>query len=348
MFADSSPRKPGANFPITLVGPAAQRALTASARWEVVAVFRHSFYCRSREGSLICLGSSSMGGGPLNVVCDLPGRVNWNVEALNQGMAAKFDGRTLRVDGRFAFDLETARIWRHVPLPVGWDIDGLALGIHRLCKETSKRGPASGLGSLIPSLVLPFSRRGRGGALDESLARIALPAVRSLHRWMIVGLSRGGRIVGAPPPHAARLVGLGPGLTPSGDDFLGGVMVTLHAFHRRDMADSLANWALALASERTSTISFAHLACAAEGLGADALHRILAALCLPKEGDLGDCLNAIDAIGHCSGWDSLAGVAAACQAHVETGNGRKVNAGREHSFARTVALPAFEKNAPHR
>ena len=325
MFADSRTRKPGANYLITLVGPAAKRALTASARWEVVAVFRHSFYCRSREGSLICLGSSSIGGGPLNVVCDLPRRVNWNAEALNQGMAADFNGRTLRVDGRYAFDLATARNWRHVPLPVGWDIDGLTLGMQRLCRETLKRGPVNGLGSLIPSLVLPFSRREMGCALDESLARIALPAITSLYHWMTVGLSQGVRIAGAPPPPAARLVGLGPGLTPSGDDFLGGVMVALHAFDRRDVADNLAKWALALASKQTSAISFAHLACATEGLGADALHQTLAVLCLPKEGDLGESLNAIDAIGHCSGWDALAGVAATCQAHVETGSGRNAN-----------------------
>ena len=51
----------------------------------------------------------------------------------------------------------------------------------------------------------------------------------------------------------------------------------------------------------TSAISAAHLAAAATGQAHEALHRIL-------DGDLD--LKALDAVGHCSGWDALAGAVA--------------------------------------
>ncbi|MEE9273883.1 MAG: DUF2877 domain-containing protein, partial [bacterium] len=58
-------------------------------------------------------------------------------------------------------------------------------------------------------------------------------------------------------------------------------------------------------------ISRAHLACAARGEGAAALHETLAALLGPDpEAALAAPLGTLDAIGHTSGWDALAGAAA--------------------------------------
>ena len=77
------------------------------------------------------------------------------------------------------------------------------------------------------------------------------------------------------------LIGLGPGLTPSGDDLLGGVLITLRALGWPQAADTLGCWLLPRARARTHAISYAHLACAAGGEGAAALHDTLATLCSP-------------------------------------------------------------------
>ena len=89
-----------------------------------------------------------------------------------------------------------------------------------------------------------------------------------------------------------------PGLTPSGDDYFGGILVALHALHRNAQAAALWRWLEPRLAARTSAISVAHLAAAAQGHAHEALHRIL-------EGDLD--LDALDSVGHCSGWDALAG-----------------------------------------
>ena len=104
------------------------------------------------------------------------------------------------------------------------------------------------------------------------------------------------------------LIGLGPGLTPSGDDYLGGVLIALHYFGRRPQAQGLWRW-LEPRLARTSAISGAHLAAAAAGEGHEALHRCLEALC-SRAADWTAALAALDGVGHCSGWDSLAGVVA--------------------------------------
>jgi len=66
-----------------------------------------------------------------------------------------------------------------------------------------------------------------------------------------------------------------------------------------------------LARERTSDIAYAHLAAAAEGEGAAALHEALVAIAANARGDLAAAVRRLDRIGHSSGWDGLAGAVAA-------------------------------------
>ena len=99
------------------------------------------------------------------------------------------------------------------------------------------------------------------------------------------------------------LIGLGPGLTPAGDDFVGGAMISLRVLGGdagRILADRVAAWALPLARERTNRISLAHLECAAEGEGHEALHDLL------NTGDEKH-LERLANVGHTSGLDAAAG-----------------------------------------
>jgi len=81
-----------------------------------------------------------------------------------------------------------------------------------------------------------------------------------------------------------------------------------------DAAARLAGWALPLAATATGRISRAHLACAAEGECGETVHEAILAL---LEGGLPD-LDRIDAIGHTSGWDALAGAVLALRALQES------------------------------
>jgi len=143
---------------------------------------------------------------------------------------------------------------------------------------TDARPPDEGFGGMVI---------GRHNAL----AAHAQPALEAIDRWLA-----GHSLDGA----AEGLIGLGPGLTPSGDDYLGGVLVALHATRRAMHAASLWRWLEPLLAGRTSELSRAHLAAAAAGEAHEALHEVLNGA--PPE--------RLDGVGHCSGWDALAGAMA--------------------------------------
>jgi len=126
----------------------------------------------------------------------------------------------------------------------------------------------------------------------NGLSGHAQPALEALERWLV------GNALGN---EAEALIGLGPGLTPSGDDYLGGMLVALRLTGRGMQADGLWRWLQPRLKNGTSTISAAHLAAAAAGEAHEALHDVL-------NGNLD--LEKLDAVGHCSGWDALAGAVA--------------------------------------
>jgi hypothetical protein len=165
-------------------------------------------------------------------------------------------------------------LWEPQPLPIRFGSVGEA------------QVPEEGLGCLLV---------GRHNALAEH----ALPALEALDEWLRHGLGV--------PPVAAALIGLGPGLTPSGDDYLGGMLVALHARARDAQAAILWRWLQPQLAGRTSAISAAHLAAAAEGEAHEALHRVLQQPSAPS-------LSALNSVGHCSAWDALAGAAAVLRA----------------------------------
>ncbi|HXH82585.1 MAG TPA: DUF2877 domain-containing protein, partial [Candidatus Tectomicrobia bacterium] len=109
------------------------------------------------------------------------------------------------------------------------------------------------------------------------------------------------------------LVGLGPGLTPSGDDLVGAAFLA----HRLLAADpaSAGRWrdcagaVGAAAAALTHPISAVLLGDLLDGLAYEALHDLLAAVRAARPHDALGASAALIRIGHSSGWDMLAGVA---------------------------------------
>ena len=145
--------------------------------------------------------------------------------------------------------------------------------------------PAQGLGGLI-------------AGSHNALSVHAQPALEALERWL-----RGNAL----EAEAQALIGLGPGLTPSGDDYLGGMLVALHALGREAQARGLWRW-LQPRLSRTSAISGAHLEAAAAGEAHEALHEVLSS---PSDATVRN----LKTLGHCSGWDALAGAVAVLRAN---------------------------------
>jgi hypothetical protein len=170
---------------------------------------------------------------------------------------------------RISVDVGDAQVWQP-PTPA------TQADLAEIRVRAKDRVPAEGLGCLILGM-------------HNGLSGHAQPALDALERWLV------GNALG---DEAEQLIGLGPGLTPSGDDFFGGVLVALRLAKRRMQAEGLWRWLAPRLAGRTSAISAAHLAAAAAGEAHEALHEVLAG---------GLDLDKLDAVGHCSGWDALAG-----------------------------------------
>jgi hypothetical protein len=110
------------------------------------------------------------------------------------------------------------------------------------------------------------------------------------------------------------LLGLGPGLTPSGDDFLAGVLALLHAIGLSDQRGRLWRVLVPALPLATGAISRVHLECAAEGRLAARQHLILNALLDGDPYALETALGLLAADSHTSSWDGLAGMVVALRA----------------------------------
>ncbi len=199
-------------------------------------------------------------------------------------------------------DLAAARLWRpplfeRDPAPAT-----LAAAAGRLRSALNQVGEPLGLGTLLvgraPEFPLASSR----------------PAARELARacaaWARAG--RGARDEAAAAVRAAAaLIGLGPGLTPSGDDFVGGALFA-RALLTRGAADAAWCRAVAevraLARARTHPVSAALLADLAGGQGWAPLHALVGTLAAGGGAAAIGPAREVTRIGHSSGWDLLAGL----------------------------------------
>ena len=154
-----------------------------------------------------------------------------------------------------------------------------------------------------PALVRPEHLRHRATLLQRALVvrrRALAPAVAAA----LAEVTDGDDPAGA----ARALVGLGAGLTPAGDDVLGGLLLALRHLGRPWAADRL--WA-AVASEvplATTALSAALLAAAADG---DAIGPAVGVLTsLAGHAPVGPALDALLAVGASSGSDLAHGLLA--------------------------------------
>lgn len=114
---------------------------------------------------------------------------------------------------------------------------------------------------------------------------------------------------------ADAVLGLGPGLTPSGDDLLAGLLVTCHGLRgagdRLPGAEALGRHVARCARSRTPALSAALLRCAASGLAAPPVLDLVDAVAGRRA--LAPALRALLAVGHTSGHDTARGVQLAAQ-----------------------------------
>ena len=276
-------------FAITSAGGLALEAIDYPNQGYVAALFEHSFYIKILS-KWACIGPSSLPLGPLNLQTNAPNNINWRASGFQIDDPVKISATHIHIRNDYLFSYRDAEPWRPEPI-INLNKTTIQAGLTTLTTQACNMTPAEGLASLI------FS----DNKLDATLST-AGQAIFEINKFL---RDQGTSSKSILKP-VTSLVGLGPGLTPSGDDFLGGIMIILSLLKRDDKINSLAS-AIEIAASATNDISRAHLKAAAQGLGAEPLHATIGDITSNRGRELQVSLKRLNAIGHCSGWDALAG-----------------------------------------
>ena len=290
---------------ISIWGAQAQRFCKCRASARVVAVFARSFHLEA-DGDFVCIGDASIGRGPLNAIVELAGWA-WVARHLPAVGAEACIGEGTMQCGRVALVTAAACSWLPPPWPHNAEREALIAALEDLERLACGEAPVDGIArvALMDPACVPAS----------ALARVARPRIARLREWLGVRLARPMR-----EPAPLDLVGLGSGLTPSGDDLLCGALVALHAIGQVDAAHDLYAAISKAARHATSPLSAAFLRAAAEGQSSEPLHETIIALL--ENQNVAHPLEAVARIGHTSGWDALAGAVLVLRAFASlTGQG---------------------------
>jgi hypothetical protein len=225
------------------------------------------------------------------------------------GSSVRTSGGCLVLDGLPGISIFEATCWSppaiERPRLLAWD--ALADRLPPLAAKVVEASDRRGFGHLIG---LPLGGLPEANNDDADLRRweAIFPPARDL---LLAGRAEGpAGVLDA----ASRLIGLGPGLTPAGDDFVGGLLFAVEqvgrAFPSRVPRDHARRRAF-LERVRTATnqISYAILCDLAHGHGPEPMHTLVSALVHGEEpAEAVAAAKAITRIGHTSGWDMLAGM----------------------------------------
>ena len=206
-------------------------------------------------GAVVALVWGETGNGPLNAVLKdglgaiLPAGARFTVARRGNDdrneVIASASRRVMLVSGRPApslqVDLSAATLWDPRP---DWEL-------LRMCRQQVVAGAGVIAGMLAESGCSP--------------ERCGLP------ERLCTQAARG------QPSAITDLVGLGPGLTPAGDDWLAGWLLARHLGAGLTDLRTLSDLIRMTAAERTTTLSRALLECAAAGEADEAWHALLAA-----------------------------------------------------------------------
>lgn len=263
------------------VGLLADKVLRRPAVGQVAAVFERSLYAKL-DKDWLCVGQRDIGSGPMHVLCDEP----WRRRSV--GDAVRIADGILWVAGVPFVRLASASLWEPAA-PPRWSANSLSCGLHAV-NEIWKDAWSDGGLAVAGSEHLPIEA--------SPLVRAAMPGLSALKR-IVSG-------EGVDGSGLESLIGLGPGLTPSGDDLIGGALIALAALDRADRRDVLWNCLVGQLG-RTNAISQMHLRAAAIGYGAAALHAALHATMSGQSARIHSLHAALKAVGHTSGTDAFAG-----------------------------------------
>jgi len=278
-------------------GGLAMDALRNANAGHVAAVFEHSFYIDTPAG-LFCVGNERMYAGPLNVITAAPETTDWRASGLSCNLPVSLSARKLCVGPQLSFDLTDLKPWAPQRWPSPPAVINAARGLSGFRAVARAKVRTDGLGAFI--------FHDDSNTSSSPSGRLAGPAISGL-RATLRRTFQTGKPQMPECCDLETLMGIGPGLTPAGDDFLGGMMMALRALSFPVFCADLWAGIEPRAETAGNAVSLAHLRGAAEGYAAAAVHDLILAILSGDVAAMPSAIEELDRIGHSSGWDIMAG-----------------------------------------
>ena len=292
--------------PATLVGGRAAACLRAEAHGKVMAVVSQAAYLCTEDGTILWLSP------PGSVVHPRALLAPVFTGGITPGLGFSVRDGELHIGEWVRIQLDGAPVWS---TPLIARVPDFVAGelferVCRLAAEVAPAAPPWGLGFSLAMLAGGRPQAEPADAASLSLRQLARPALARFLPATDDALwdsleERVERL-------ADDLLGLGPGLTPSGDDFVGGVLFALHLAqvidpHLAATCDRLDRSVVSAARSRTNAISASFLADYATGDGPQPLVDLGIRLIAADEPGARRAAEELVRIGSLTGWDTLAG-----------------------------------------
>ena len=291
------------NFQGTQIGQHAKQQFTLHPHGKVLAAFSNIIYLLdvSQEISWITDRSSPMHRRCLQIFflkSDLKVGINYFIEQ-----------EVIHLGPVVRIDLSKAQVWAPPEYDLSEEItiqivkDRILSAFYTILDATSPRGLGVFLSDIIAlsTKYSPFELKDR----DNIIETIAEPVLKEITIAIIQ--SNIARVIS----ESVNLVGLGAGLTPSGDDFFGGLIFCLN-YIRKFFPEALElpeQIGLEELKKITNPISFSIMSDMMKGHGIEPIHQLLQnILSGGTQKTIYENYSQLLRIGHSTGWDILTGV----------------------------------------
>ncbi|MEX2160879.1 MAG: DUF2877 domain-containing protein [Anaerolineales bacterium] len=269
--------------------PRAKSWLRDTRQAHVLYAFEQVVNLVNQEGDVLALVDAAIGNGPFSLVLT-PGGFPTGVQADAQLLV--FENGFWLAD--WLIDAEKARPWDPTPNWPSLAPPALSWANGIIQNLLAQHAKADSLARLILDPL----------ASSPLPARIVQAAEQNVP-LLYAGISDGD--LAAITKAARGLAGMGPGLTPAGDDLLLGVMHGLWASKPAEEASRLSSAISSAAAPRTHALSAAWLTAGAHGEAAEPWHSLIDAIAAQNSAATEAAVMRILPTGHTSGADALGG-----------------------------------------
>jgi hypothetical protein len=270
---------------------------------QVLAGFSRAAYLVTEQGELFWLASENAPMHPRGL------RIAGPFPKLAEGESFFIRDQCINIAPHLQVEFGGASTWAVSPIPAeaALEIDQIPVRVKGMFLTGIDSSQASGFGRLIPEILSLAA----GQLYDEA----EIDPVLALARLGIYEIAKACLLhdMRSLWQEANALVGLGEGLTPSGDDFLGGLLLCVNTIQRLypgfiDLDSSEQALFIESARQRTHLISFTLLKDLTEGQAVEPLHQLLHSVLSDQPPESIHSATCLTQIGHSTGWDLLTGV----------------------------------------